>query len=109
VSVFGLRDSDIAYIRSTLENEKEVEKAVVFGSRAMGNHKKASDVDIAIFGGNVNLGTALRIKGILDEESPIPFFFDVLNYTSISNPKLKEHIDTHGKEIFTRTSPFRQR
>ena len=46
----GLLDRDIKYIRKALEKYDEIEKAVIFGSRAMGNYKKGSDVDIAIDG-----------------------------------------------------------
>ena len=52
--MFGLLDRDIKYIIKALEQHDEIEKAIIFGSRAMGNYKKGSDVDIAIIGENVN-------------------------------------------------------
>ena len=52
--MFGLLDRDIKYIIKALEQHDEIEKAVIFGSRAMGNYKKGSDVDIAIIGENEN-------------------------------------------------------
>ena len=45
--MFGLLDRDIKYIIKALEQHDEIEKAIIFGSRAMGNYKKGSDVDIA--------------------------------------------------------------
>jgi predicted nucleotidyltransferase len=74
-----------------------VSKALVFGSRAKGNWRDNSDVDIAIFGNGVNLG-ALCAK--LDE-LPIPQKFDLVDFESVNNPALREHIDRVGVEIHT--------
>lgn len=41
---------DIEYIKKALIKFNEIEEAVVFGSRAMGNYKKGSDIDIVIIG-----------------------------------------------------------
>ncbi len=38
--MFGLLDRDIKYINKALKQYDEVEKAIIFGSRAMGNYKK---------------------------------------------------------------------
>ncbi|WP_204226487.1 nucleotidyltransferase domain-containing protein [Clostridium botulinum] len=51
--MFGLLERDIKYINEVLDKFEEIEKAIIFGSRAMGNYKKGSDVDIAIIGKNV--------------------------------------------------------
>ena len=36
----GLLGRDIKYIIKALEQHDEIEKAIIFGSRAMGNYKK---------------------------------------------------------------------
>ena len=46
--MFGLLDRDIVYINKALEKFEEIEKAIIVGSRSIGNYKKGSDVDIAI-------------------------------------------------------------
>ena len=61
--MYGLLDRDIVYIKKALEHFEEIEKAVVFGSRAMGNYKKGSDVDIAIFGERVNNKVIFELNG----------------------------------------------
>jgi len=78
----------------------EIEKAVVFGSRAIGNDKTGSDVDLAIYGDAVPRGAVLALQDELNEELPLPYMFDVLHYEEIDNPKLKEHIDRFGKVIY---------
>ncbi|MGG5252369.1 nucleotidyltransferase domain-containing protein [Neobacillus sp. SM06] len=98
--MFGLLDRDVKYLQESLKGFKEIEKAVVFGSRAIGNYKKGSDVDIALFGTNITPGTISRLADQLNEESLLPYFFDLLHYEQISNPKLKQHIISIGKELY---------
>ncbi|MFA9560242.1 nucleotidyltransferase domain-containing protein [Evansella sp. AB-rgal1] len=51
--MFGLREEDIQYIKDVLSTYDEDENAFIFGSRAIGNYKKGSDIDIAVNGSNV--------------------------------------------------------
>lgn len=97
---FGLKDSDIEYIRNAMQRFKEIEKAVIFGSRAKGNYKTASDVDIAIYGEKINFDILSKLHAILEEESPMPYFFDIIDYSHLNHKELKEHIDRVGKIIY---------
>ena len=72
----------------------------MFGSRALGTYKAASDVDLAIFGTAVSRDSASKLKFEIEEESYLPYFFDVVSYNNISNADLKEHIDRHGMTIY---------
>lgn len=98
--MFGLLDRDIVYINKALEKFEEIEKAIIFGSRAMGNYKKGSDVDIAIIGKNVTNKTIFKLDDYLNEVYPLPYFFDVINYNLLNNEKLIEHINNKGKVIY---------
>lgn len=98
--MFGLLDRDIFYIRKALSEFKEIDKAVVFGSRAMGNYKKGSDVDIAISGEKITNTILYELTDKLNEVYPIPYFFDIVVYNNITNKKLKEHIDNEGIVIY---------
>ena len=99
---FGIYDKSFNLIRESLAEFPEIEKAVIFGSRAMENHKGGSDIDIAICGENVNHNTTSRLYGKLNEELPIPYFVDVVNYNLINLEELKEHIENNGKIIYER-------
>jgi predicted nucleotidyltransferase len=44
---FGLLDRDMEAIAAVLSQEPRVEKAIIFGSRAKGNFRNGSDVDLA--------------------------------------------------------------
>lgn len=100
---FGLTDQDVARIRSAIAEQLEVDEALVFGSRAMGNHKRGSDIDLAVKGAQVELRTISALSARLNDELPLPYEFDVVDYASINTPALIEHIDTHGKTIYRRS------
>ncbi|MFE8701735.1 nucleotidyltransferase family protein [Cytobacillus sp. FJAT-54145] len=100
--MFGLLERDILDIKKALSRFEEIERAVIFGSRAMGNYKKGSDVDIAIMGDKISTKTLMELVDLLNEEYPIPYFFDILHYESINNQNLTEHINNEGIEIYKR-------
>ncbi|WZL73666.1 nucleotidyltransferase domain-containing protein [Clostridiaceae bacterium 35-E11] len=102
--MYGLLDRDLKFIIEAVDKYSEIEEVVLFGSRAMGNYKKGSDVDLAIVGENIDRKILRRICDDLNEEYPLPYFFDVVNYNEISNDKLKKHIDSVGKSIYKRNS-----
>ncbi|WP_339704386.1 nucleotidyltransferase domain-containing protein [Algoriphagus aquimarinus] len=99
---FGLLDADIESIVSVLSNHAEVEKAYIFGSRAKGNYRTGSDVDLALKGEKLDFETVSQISYLLNEETNMPYKFDVLNYHSIKEPELLVHIDRIGVEVFKR-------
>ncbi|MEJ0063040.1 MAG: nucleotidyltransferase domain-containing protein [Alphaproteobacteria bacterium] len=97
---FGLTEHERALISGVLSRHPEIARAVIFGSRAKGNYRPNSDIDVAVWGDLVN-GTLARLAGEL-EELRLPYLFDVQRYEAIAHPALKEHIDLVGKEIYAR-------
>ncbi len=100
--MFGLIDRDIEYIKEAISQFETIEKAIIFGSRAMGNYKKGSDVDIAIFGKQITREVIFKLNDYLNETSPLPYFFDIIHYEDILNDNVKKHIDDEGKIVFQR-------
>lgn len=100
--MFGLLDRDIIIIREVMNAFPQISEAVIFGSRAMGNYKIGSDVDIAVIGNEITRDIIIRLSGILNEEKGTPYFFDILDYNKINNDELKKHIDENGKVIYDR-------
>lgn len=90
--MFGLSDSVIKEIQKILKNNN-VSKSLIFGSRVKGSFKSGSDIDLAI------VGDERKISYILNEESTLPYFFDVVNLEKIENENLKKHINRVGKNI----------
>ena len=102
MEVTGLTERDLQLIENAAASIAEVEELVLFGSRAKGCYKVASDVDLVIKGRLANESSAIRLAEILNEELPLPYFFDVLNYQSIYEPNLLDHIDRVGIVLFDR-------
>lgn len=100
---YGLRDRDLELIVEAGKAFPEIKQMVLFGSRAKRTHKPGSDVDLAIKGKGVTYDTALRLAEVLNEEKPLPYFFDVLRYESIAEPRLVEHIDRVGVVLYSAT------
>ncbi len=98
--MFGLINEDIEYIKKAFSKHKEIEKVLIFGSRAIGNYKKASDIDLAILGSEISKRVISEVFDDLNEVYPLPYFFDLLIYDEIKNENLKKHIDEFGKSIY---------
>jgi len=96
---YGLKQKDLELIINKIKQLKKTEKAMLFGSRALGNYKKGSDVDIVLYGNDIE--SEVHLLDIeLNEHTNLPYYFDVLNYSEINNLDLKKHIDKFGKVIF---------
>ena len=96
--MFGLRDSDILSIRKTFSEYPQVEKVVIFGSRVLGNYKNGSDVDLAIYGKSVHTFIH-KLSFSLNEESLMPYKFDLVDFAIINNDDLINHIEIKGIQI----------
>jgi len=92
----GLSEKTLQQIKHTLDQFTEVEKACVFGSRAKGNFKVGSDIDIALWGERITPKILQRIAYQLNEETIMPYFFDLVHYESITNDALLVHINELG-------------
>lgn len=103
---FGISDKSYQLIISELVKFPEVEKVVVFGSRAKGNYKSGSDIDLAIIGENCSDKTALNLNGLLNEEIPVPYHIDVVCYNQLKHTELKEHIDRVGITFYEQNKPL---
>ncbi len=100
---FGLTDKQIAGIEEVLSGFSDINEVVIYGSRAMGNFKPGSDVDL-VLKGKVDEMTADRISRLLNDETNLPYIFDVAVFDTISNEQLRDHIRQFGK-IFYRKGP----
>lgn len=97
---FGLLDADMEVIHTVLSRQPKVEQAILFGSRAKGNFTNGSDIDIALKGRELNFEIITQISYQLNEETNLPYTFDILNYHTLQEPDLIGHIDRVGIEIY---------
>ncbi len=96
---YGLEDFDIQKIQSVFTHFPEIQKVIIYGSRAKGNFKMGSDIDLTIVGENLSFSLLLSIRGKLDDLN-LPYLFDVSIFTSLENLDLIEHINRVGHEFY---------
>lgn len=95
---FGLSVDTIEKIKNVFAQYPEVEKVKIFGSRAKGNYRENSDIDIVVWG-NLDLQKLGQVALDLDELTT-PYSFDLKLYSEIKHPKLKNHIDRVAKDFY---------
>ena len=98
---FGLKDETILKIQSAFVKFPEIEKVVIYGSRAKGNYRNGSDIDITLFGKELNHQILLRLMNEIDELNT-PYMFDISIYDTLSSETLKEHINRVGLVFYER-------
>lgn len=96
----GLSTAQQAQIVAVLARHPDVHKAVLFGSRAKGQARPDSDVDLALVGPLDDL--ALEHSAMELDELPTPLRFDVVSADRLANPALKAHIDRVGVVCYRR-------
>ena len=101
--MYGLTPDVISKLKKIFSKFEKINKVVLYGSRAKGNYRKGSDIDLTLFGDNLDLKTVYAIEDEI-EELYLPYKFDVSIYKQIENHDLREHIERVGK-IFYSTPP----
>jgi predicted nucleotidyltransferase len=99
-TAYGLKDEDLTVIKTVLTPYNSIEKAVIFGSRATGNYKQGSDVDIAIYAKDKNIVS--EISFALNEATLLPYHFDIIDYYSLTHQNLINQINETGKVFYKR-------
>ncbi len=100
----GLCNQDMNLIVDIIHTYPQVVEARLFGSRAKGNYKSGSDIDVVLFleteQSNSRTKVVNELHDHLEEALPLPYFFDIVDYDSINNDALKEHVDRVGVVIY---------
>ncbi len=96
---YGLPDETLARIRSVFAAHPEIEKAVLYGSRAKGNFRAGSDIDLCLVGEAVSLAQQLRIESELDDLL-LPYKIDLSRFHALDNPALTDHIRRVGVTVY---------
>jgi predicted nucleotidyltransferase len=96
---YGLEQNSIDKIISIFKNYQQIEKVVLYGSRAKGNYKKGSDIDLTLFGKDLDLLIQHKIEIEIDDLL-LPYSIDLSIYSDISNMDLISHIDKVGRTLY---------
>ncbi|MCB0520368.1 MAG: nucleotidyltransferase domain-containing protein [Lewinellaceae bacterium] len=102
---FGLKNNIIQEVQAVFSQYPEVDAAIIYGSRAKGNFRPGSDIDITLKGEKVNLKILNSIALQLDDLL-LPYIFDLSVFSHIKNPELIDHINRVGKVFYEATRPL---
>ena len=97
----GLTDGTVAQIHEVMARFPEVEKALLYGSRAKGNFKPGSDIDLPLVGTALTSKILGQIRGEL-EDGLLPYTFDVSIMAQITQTDLIDHICRVGVVFYER-------
>ena len=97
--MFGLTDQEIQQLKVYLAAIPEIKRAWIYGSRAKGNYKAFSDVDLTLEGTTLTRRHLLRLATQLHDSS-LPYQFDLSLYDTLKNPDLLSHIGRCGRIIY---------
>ena len=97
---YGLSERTLKTLDSIFKMYPGIKEVVLYGSRAKGNYRPGSDIDITLKTTSVFCwNDLLRISGNF-EDSDIPYFVDVSIYDTLRNSDLTDHIDRVGKVLY---------
>jgi len=88
--MYGLKDKVIQEISGVFSQYPQIEKAILYGSRAKGNYRNGSDIDLTLQGEGLTLTMLFRIETELDDLL-LPYKIDLSNFHQIGNSDLVNH------------------
>jgi len=95
--MYGISQNALEKIKTVLFSMQGVEQAVLYGSRAKGNYKEGSDIDLTVKG-NLTYDDLVKMSVNLDNLN-LPWEIDISLYSQIKNKDLLDHIDRVGIAI----------
>jgi predicted nucleotidyltransferase len=96
---FGLSDIDIEKIKNVFGRFPQIEQVIIYGSRAMGNYRPNSDIDLTVKGLSISLDILNKITQNLDDLL-LPYLIDISNFKQLDNPEFINHIERVGKVFY---------
>lgn len=97
----GLSSQTVEKITRTFLTFPEIEKAVLYGSRAKGTYKTGSDIDLILYGKNLTEGIRDSIASTLDDLL-LPYTIDLSISHSLTKGALLDHIQRVGITFYTK-------
>ncbi len=97
----GLSADTVVRLQQVLARFPQVDQAVLYGSRAMGNFKPGSDIDLTLFGKYVDSEVLADIANAIDDLL-LPYVVDLSAHSMLDNQALIDHIDRVGVAFYTK-------
>ncbi len=100
-SPFGLPLSALEKLREVFRGWPQIRRATLYGSRAKGNYRPGSDIDLTLEGEDLSLPQLLAIENQIDDLL-LPWMVDLSLRRDIDNPALLEHLERVGVLFYDR-------
>jgi len=98
---YGLTEATVKKIQGVFARFPQIEKAVLYGSRAKGNFKTGSDIDLTLYGASLSADVCSTVASELDDLL-LPYTIDLSIFDELNHPKLREHIERVGMVFYER-------
>ena len=96
---FGLSDSVIVELQDVFRRHKNISKVLIFGSRAKGNYREGSDIDLVAIGKNLDYNQIIKILTEIDDLELL-YSVDLLDYSKIIGTPIGDHINRVGQVFY---------
>jgi uncharacterized protein len=100
---FGLTLTTINKILAVFNQHPEVESVILYGSRARGNYRDGSDIDLTLTGEQLTYQIVARIEDEIDDLL-LPYLFDISIFSHIEDPDVVDQINKVGITFYQRKS-----
>lgn len=94
---FGLPPATLDKLNKVFARHNAIDAVLIYGSRAKGNYRAGSDIDLTIKGSEIPFAEFMQIDDLM-----LPYSVDLSQYRQISNADLIAHIDRVGVEIYVK-------
>ncbi len=92
---YGLSDRTIQKIHNVFVKYPQIEKAILYGSRATGAYRNGSDIDLTLCGEGLTHSVLTKIDNDLDDLL-LPYTIDISDFSKIRNPDMVAEIEKDG-------------
>ena len=96
---FGLSDSVIVELQDVFRRHKNISKVLISGSRAKGNYREGSDIDLVAIGKNLDYNQIIKILTEIDDLELL-YSVDLLDYSKIIGTPIGDHINRVGQVFY---------
>lgn len=100
-TMFGLQQKDIDQIKTVFAKHAGIRDAILYGSRALGTFRNASDIDLTLVTEGISFSELLQIELELDDLL-LPYKIDLSQRHLIENESLQDHISRVGTVFYRR-------
>ncbi len=99
---FGLSSATLEKLSAVFALHSAIDSVLIYGSRAKGNYRNGSDIDLTIKGNKISFAEFLKIEDQIDDLM-LPYTVDLSQYHQLDNIDLIAHIDRVGVIIYTKS------